>query len=326
VISRRPPSARAAEMRNAFGDQLREDVSLAPYTSARIGGPADFLLDVRSSEDLARKVQSLWEMEMPFRILGGGSNVLVSDKGVKGVVILNHARQVTFVESETSPRVKAESGASLSSTSRRTVERGWAGLEWAATVPGTIGGAIVGNAGAHGGEIASCLETAEILQRKGDAENWPVDRLEYGYRTSILKRFPQKFVVLSATFRLSKTGAEIARRKVKEFIEYRQQTQPKGPSWGSMFKNPAGKSAGRLIDTAGLKGLQIGGVRVSAKHANFFINLGDASASDVLRLIRLVRKEVADRYNIDLELEVEFFGEWDPDEVGDLVSIGESIG
>jgi UDP-N-acetylmuramate dehydrogenase len=325
VISRRPPSPHTAEMRSVFGEQLREGVSLAPYTSARIGGPADFLLDVRSSEDLARKVQTLWEMEIPFRILGGGSNVLVSDKGYRGVVILNHARQVIFIEGEAIPKVKAESGASLSSTSRRAVERGWAGMEWAATVPGTIGGAIVGNAGAHGGDIASCIETAEILQRNGDTESWSVERLEYGYRTSILKRNPQRYVVLSAIFRLSKTGVEIAKKKVKEFIEYRQQTQPRGPSWGSMFKNPAGKSAGRLIDTAGLKGLQIGGVRVSAKHANFFINLGDASASDALRLIRLVRKEVADRYNVNLELEVELFGEWNPDEVSDLVNIGESI-
>ncbi len=312
-------------MREIFGDQLREDVSLAPYTSARIGGPADFLIEVQSSEELAYRAKLFWDVDMPFRILGGGSNVLVSDKGFRGVVILNHARNVTFIEGEAGPKVKAESGASLGSVSRRTIERAWTGMEWAATVPGTVGGAVVGNAGAHGGDIASCLEVAEILQPHGQVESWPVERFEYGYRDSVLKRLPRQFLVLTATFRLSSTSLEIAKRKVKEFIDYRQRTQPSGPSWGSMFKNPPGKSAGRLIDTAGLKGLQIGGARVSAKHANFFINLGDASASDVLRLIRLVRKEVAERFKIVLELEVELFGDWDPEEVSDLVILGENI-
>lgn len=323
--SRRPPSTRAVEMREALGDQLRQDVSLAPYTSSRIGGLADFLIEVRSSEELERIAKLLWKMDMPFRILGGGSNVLVSDRGVRGAVILNHARDVSFLESESGPRVKAESGASLGSVSRRTIEHAWTGMEWASTIPGTIGGAIVGNAGAHGGDIASCLEMAEILQPKQQVEVWPVQRFEYGYRDSVLKRLPQPFVILTATFRLGTTTMEMAKRKLKEFVDYRQRTQPSGPSWGSMFKNPPGKSAGRLIDTAGLKGLQIGGARVSAKHANFFINLGDASASDVLRLIRLVRKEVAERFNIMLELEVELFGDWDPEEVRDLVISGESF-
>ena len=310
-------------MREVFGDQLRENVNLAPYTSSRIGGPAEFLLEVRSSEELALKAQQLWKMDMPFRILGGGSNVLISDKGVFGVVILNYAREVTFMESETGPRVTAESGASLGSVSRRSVERGWTGLEWAATIPGTIGGAVIGNAGAHGGEIANCLEVAKILQRNAQIEAWPVEKFEFSYRDSVLKRFPRQVVVLSATFRLSTTNKDLAKRKVKEFVAYRQKTQPTGPSWGSMFKNPPGKIAGRLIDTAGLKGLQIGGARVSAKHANFFVNLGDASASDVLRLIRLVRDEVAKRFGIYLEMEVELLGDWDLDEIGDLAVLGE---
>ena len=310
-------------MREVFGDQLRENVNLAPYTSSRIGGPAEFLLEVRSSEELALKAQQLWKMDMPFRILGGGSNVLISDKGVFGVVILNYAREVTFLDSETGLRVTAESGASLGSVSRRSVERGWTGLEWAATIPGTIGGAVIGNAGAHGGEIANCLEVAKILQRNAQIEAWPVEKFEFGYRDSVLKRFPRQVVVLSATFRLSTTNKDLAKRKVKEFVAYRQKTQPTGPSWGSMFKNPPGKIAGRLIDTAGLKGLQIGGARVSAKHANFFVNLGDASASDVLRLIQLVRDEVAKRFGIYLELEVELFGDWDLDEIGDLAVLGE---
>jgi UDP-N-acetylmuramate dehydrogenase len=310
-------------MREAFGEKLREDISLAPYTSSRIGGLADFLIEVRSSEELAQSTKLLWEMEMPFRILGGGSNVLISDKGVRGAVILNHARNVTFIEGEAGPRVKAESGASLGTISRRTIDRGWTGLEWAGTIPGTVGGAVIGNAGAHGGDIASCLEVAEILQPKGQIEIWPIERFAYGYRDSVLKRSPREFVILTATFRLGSTTKEMAKKRLKQFIDYRQMTQPSGPSWGSMFKNPPGKSAGRLIETAGLKGLQIGGARVSAKHANFFINLGDASASDVLRLIRLVQKEVAERFSVNLELEVEFFGDWDPEEISGFRVPGE---
>jgi UDP-N-acetylmuramate dehydrogenase len=196
-------------------------------------------------------------------------------------------------------------------------------MEWAATVPGTIGGAVVGNAGAHGADIGTCLEVAEILQPGKQVEEWPVERFEYGYRDSVLKSSLGQSVVLTATFRLSKTSDELAKKKMKEFVQYRQNTQPTGPSWGSMFKNPPGTSAGRLIDNAGLKGLQIGGARVSAKHANFFTNLGDASAHDVLRLIKLVRKEVVDRFHIKLELEVELFGDWEEAELNDLVAVGD---
>jgi len=323
VKSRISSSSRASEIRQIFGDRVREGVHLAPYTSSRIGGPADFLVEVNSVDELAQAAQQLWEMEIPFRILGGGSNVLVSDRGVRGVVLLNHAREVTFFENGLAPRVKAESGASLGSVSRRTVERQWSGMEWASTVPGTIGGAVVGNAGAHGADVGTCLEMAEILQRGRQVEEWPVERFEYGYRDSILKRAPRQCVVLTATFRLSKTSSELVKKKMKEFATYRQETQPTGPSWGSMFKNPPGKSAGRLIDTAGLKGLQIGGVRVSAKHANFFTNLGDASAFDVLRLIKLVRKEVVEAFDIELELEVELFGDWEEAELGELMIRGE---
>jgi UDP-N-acetylmuramate dehydrogenase len=323
VISRRVTTDWTAEIKQVFGDRVREGVHLAPYTSSRIGGPADFLIEVKAAEELAEAVQQLWEMEIPFRILGGGSNVLVSDNGVRGVVLLNHAREVSFIESGISPRVKAASGASLGSVSRRTVERGWSGMEWAATVPGTIGGAVVGNAGAHGADIGNCLDVAEILQPGKQIEEWPVERFGYGYRDSVLKCSPGQNVVLSATFRLTQTSTELAKRKMKEFVKYRQETQPTGPSWGSMFKNPPGKSAGRLIDTAGLKGVQIGGARVSAKHANFFTNLGDASASDVLRLIKLVRTEVLDRFHIELELEVELFGDWEDEQLGEFVKEGD---
>jgi UDP-N-acetylmuramate dehydrogenase len=312
-------------MRKVFGDRLQESVRLAPYTSARIGGPADYLLIATSAEDLAQLAEKLWEMEMTFRILGGGSNVLISDRGARGSVILNHARKVEFLEEDERPRVFAESGASLGSVARRTVDRDWLGMEWAGTVPGTIGGAIVGNAGAHRGDVAGCLEMAEILQRGRMPESWPVERFEYGYRKSFLKDNPGDFVVLHGTFRLEKADTPLAKAKLAEFMAYRQRTQPAGASWGSMFKNPPDRSAGRLIEAAGLKGLQIGGARISTKHANFFINLGDASASDVLRLVKAVRHQVAERFEVDLELEVELFGDWDNEYAEGLMEAGVSV-
>lgn len=322
MSSRHFSPSRTDEMRKVFGDRLQESVNLAPYTSARIGGPVDYLLIATSLEDLAQLATKLWEMDMTFRILGGGSNVLIADRGARGAVILNHAREVEFSEEEGQARVFAESGASLGSVARRTVDRDWLGMEWAGTVPGTIGGAIVGNAGAHRGDVAGCLEVAEILHRDNMTEIWPVERFEYGYRDSILKRNPGNFVVLSGTFRLEQADTQLAKAKLKEFMADRQRTQPAGASWGSMFKNPSDRSAGRLIEAAGLKGLQIGGARVSTKHANFFINLGDASASDVLQLVKAVQQQVAERFDVDLELEIELFGDWNNEYAEDVMQAG----
>jgi UDP-N-acetylmuramate dehydrogenase len=322
VSSRGISPEKLQEMETAFGERLRQGISLAPYTSSRIGGPADFLIEVRSADQLAQTTRLLWMMEMPFRILGGGSNVLISDRGVRGAIVLNRAQSVEFIDAEPGPFAKAESGAAMGSLCRRAVERDWSGMEWAATIPGTVGGALVGNAGAHGGDIASCLHMAEILQRKSDIEVWPVKRFEYGYRDSWLKRHSGEAAILTATFLLRKTSPNMAKAIQEEFIAYRHRTQPAGASWGSIFKNPAGKSAGRLIEAAGLKGLQIGGVRISPKHANFFINLGDASASDVMRLIKAVQKEVAERFNILLELEIDLLGDWEPELVEGIESQG----
>lgn len=313
MSSRRIAPGLLQEMEQTFGERLRQGVSLAPYSSSLIGGPADFLIEVHSAEDLADRVRRLLSIGMPFRILGAGSNVLISDRGVRGAIILNRAKDVMFLESEEGPLAKAESGASLGILCRRAVERNWSGMEWAATIPGTVGGAVVGNAGAHGGDIAGCLQVAEILQQNGEIEQWPVRRFEYRYRDSWLKQHPGRASVLTATFAFKKTSPNMAKRILEEFVAYRHRTQPKGASWGSMFKNPPGKSAGRLIEAAGLKGLQIGGVRISPEHANFFINLGDAAALDVLRLIRTVQKEVAERFDTALGLEIELLGDWEPE-------------
>jgi UDP-N-acetylmuramate dehydrogenase len=172
-------------LRAAFGQRLQENVILAPFTSARIGGPADALITVKSADELAETVARLWEMGVAYTLFGGGSNVLVSDRGVRGVVILNRAKEVRF-DSGDQPKVWAEAGAGFSSLAQRAAEEGLSGLEWAAAVPGTVGGAVYGNAGAFGGDMAGNLVYAELLTENG-RERWPVEKMEYGYRTSVRK-------------------------------------------------------------------------------------------------------------------------------------------
>jgi len=293
---------------NLFGERLQENIPLAPYTSARIGGPADALLTVRSADELAEAVTRLWEMDVPYVILGGGSNVLVSDKGVRGVAVLNRAKAVRFNLGD-QPTVWAESGAVFSSLAHRAAAKGLAGLEWAATVPGTVGGAVYGNAGAFGDDVAGSLIHAEILTAKG-GERWPVEKMGYGYRASALKQQAIRAVVLSAEMRLENSTPEAVAEKIGAFTRRRKSTQPPGASMGSMFKNPQGDHAGRLIEAAGLKGKRSGNAEISPLHANFFINHGQTRAEDVEALIELTQKEVAEKFGVKLELEIELIGEW----------------
>jgi UDP-N-acetylmuramate dehydrogenase len=313
VNSARLSAEKEQSLRNAFPEGLEQNAELARFTSARIGGPADFLLTVKSSDQLESAARRLWEIEAPFRILGGGTNLLVADRGARGVVIMNQAREVEFHEQSEAPYVRAESGASFGALGRRAVDRGLGGLEWVVTVPGTVGGAIVGNAGAHGSDVASCLKVAEILHRDGRAVHSPADELDYGYRDSWFKRNPGEAIVLAGSFALDRTPAEDARSKMNAFIDHRQSTQPGGASMGSMFKNPEGDHAGRLIEAAGCKGLTRGKAQISDLHANFFLNQGAAKASDVLDLIQLAREEVKRQFGVDLELEIELFGDWGED-------------
>ena len=296
-------------LRAAFGDRLQENVSLAPYASSRIGGPADALVTVTSADELAKTVSRLWELDVPYVVLGGGSNVLVSDKGIRGVVVLNRAKEVRF-DKGSRPKVRAEAGVVIANLARRAASHGLAGLEWAAAVPGTLGGAIYGNAGAFGGDMASSLIHAELLT-EGGRELWPVEKMEYGYRTSILKRKTLKFVVLWAETRLERSTKEAVSVKISEFSGRRKATQPTGASMGSMFKNPPGDFAGRLIEAAGLKGRRIGTAEISPVHANFFINHGQTKAEDVRELVSLAQKTVAEKFGVNLELEIELVGEWE---------------
>ena len=291
-----------------LGDKVKENVPLAPYTSARIGGPADIFLMADTSAELARIVKLLWKQEMSFTLLGGGSNVLVSDKGVRGVVVLNRAKGVKFVTGD-QPSVKVESGTVFSNLANRCAAKGLAGLEWAAAVPGTVGGAVYGNAGAFGGDVSGDLMSAELLTMEG-RETFTVDQFGYGYRTSVLKRGELKAMVLSAEFALKNSTKEDVTVKIQQFSAHRKATQPPGASMGSMFKNPEGTYAGKLIEDAGLKGTRIGNAEISPLHGNFFINHENTKAEDIRALIELVQKTVKEKEGVDLELEVELIGEW----------------
>jgi len=292
-----------------LGDKVKENVSLAPYTSARIGGPADILITAESADELARIIRLLQKQEIDYLILGGGSNVLVSDKGVRGVVVLNRAKGVRFHNGD-QPSVTVESGVVFSNLANRCAAKGFAGLEWAATVPGTIGGAIYGNAGAFGGDTAGNLIWTELLTEH-DREKFTAAQMVYGYRTSILKRGELDGIVLCAELRLQNSMKEAVSTTIEQFSAHRKTTQPPGASMGSMFKNPNGDYAGKLIEAVGLKGTRIGNAEISPLHGNFFINHDNTKADDIRKLIELVMKTVKEKQGVELELEVELVGEWD---------------
>lgn len=291
-----------------LGDKVKENVLLAPYTSARIGGPADIFVTADSAAELARIVKLLWKQKMPFSILGGGSNILVSDKGVRGAVVLNRAKGVRFHIGD-QPSVTVESGVIFSNLANRCASKGLGGIEWAATVPGTIGGAVYGNAGAFGGDMAGNLMCADLLTIDG-REKYSAERMGYGYRTSVLKRSEVKAIVLAAELSLKNSSKEEATVNIQQFGAHRKATQPPGASMGSMFKNPNGDYAGSLIEAAGLKGTRIGNAEISPLHGNFFINHGATKAEDIRTLIELVQRTVKEKCDVELELEIEFLGEW----------------
>lgn len=303
------PALPLESLRAAFGRRLTRHAPLARLTAARVGGEADALVTTSSAAELAATVRWLWQAELPFLILGGGSNMLISDAGVRGVVVANKARRVRFEEGP-SPAVWAESGANFGALARQAAIKGLGGLEWAAGIPGTVGGAVVGNAGAHDGDLAGNLLLADILHKEEGRQAWEVEKMAYAYRSSALKRSPGSAVVLAATLKLEPRPAALIQAKMDRFLAHRRRTQPPGASMGSMFKNPPGDYAGRLIEAAGLEGARTGQAEISALHANFFLNLGGASAADIYRLIELARSTVAEKFSVYLELEIELAGDW----------------
>ncbi len=298
------------KLRALFGSRLQENVSMANYTTAHVGGRVSALISIHTLDDLIEAAQTLWELSVPFRILGSGSNILVSDKGLNLVILHNRAHNIKIDSKSQSPTITTESGAMIGTVARQSALRGLSGMEWAAPVPGTVGGAVYGNAGAHGGDMQHSLKMAKILHANEGIQDWPVEKLAYQYRSSILKRENMPVVILSAIFNVVKTSREEAWEKIKTHQDHRKETQPPGASMGSMFKNPAGDFAGRLIEAAGLKGRRIGRAMISPIHANFMINLDGASAQDIWNLMKIAQDTVKEKFGIILEPEIELVGEF----------------
>ncbi len=304
------PEIPMQELRQRFGPRLQENVSMADYTTARVGGPAPGLLSIQTLDELTEAAQALWEMSVPFMILGSGANILVSDEGLDRIVLHNRAHNLKIDTKSENPSIYAESGANLGTIARQSALRGLSGMEWAAPVPGTVGGAVYGNAGAHGSDMAESLKMAKILHKTKGRQDWPVEKLDYRYRSSILKREQLPVVVLSARFKAVRTSREEAWEKIKTFQAHRKSTQPPGASMGSMFKNPPGDYAGRLIEAAGLKGRRIGRAMISPIHANFIINLDGATARDIWQLMNMAQESIQEKFGIKLEPEIELIGEF----------------
>ena len=286
--------------------RLRADVSLARYTAARLGGPADWLYRARDSiEEAEAALRLALQREMPFRVLGGGANVLIADAGLRGLVLVNHVQRVEFGDSW----LRASAGTGLMALARRCQARGLAGLEWAVSVPGTLGGAVVNNAGAHGGDMAGMLQEATLLEADGRLRRLGAADLDYDYRQSCLKlRVERNWLLLEATLALQPDDPARIAARMKAFNAARRRSQPAGASLGSIFRNPPGDHAGRLIEASGLKGRRCGAARVSTLHANFFINPGDATTDDYRRLVNLVRETVLREQGVVLEPEIELLG------------------
>lgn len=295
---------------------IKRDAPLGPFTAARLGGAADWLYVARESyEALVDVVRIAWDEGLPVRVIGGGANILVSDAGVRGLVVVNRIADIEFGDWHDGRNVAVSAGLNLLKLARITASKGLSGMEWAIGVPGTVGGAIVNNAGAHGADMAQSVVDVVIYDADRGAQLLTQDGLAYDYRHSALKsRADRRFVVLMANLALTPDDPAVIDQRMQEYNAYRKNTQPPGASLGSIFKNPDGDYAGRLIESCDLKGLRVGQVQVSPIHANFFVNSGDATATDYLTLIRQVQQTVFEQTGVQLELEIEIVGDW-PDEL-----------
>ena len=283
-----------------FRGTVQERAPLAPLTTWRIGGPAELLLTPIDVEDLATALSWATETGHPRRVLGNGSNLLVRDEGVAGVVL--RLRRVLDRARQEGRRWHVGAGLSFPKLARLAAGAGGSGLEFAAGIPGTVGGAIVMNAGWHEYEIGNHVESVECLDLLGHRHSLTADDCAFGYRTSRFRGGEE--IVVGATLRLEEGDAETITRRMEDFAESRKQNQPTElASCGSVFLKPPGDFAGRLIDEAGLKGLRVGGLEVSPKHANFFVNLGGGTARDVLELVERVERAVRERCGVKLQRE-----------------------
>lgn len=279
-------------------DKIKEDVLLSPFCTFQIGGLADFFLEAKSTEEVLEGIDWAEERDLPFFVFGGGSNLLFDDGGFRGLVIRVKSTGLR-VEGE---EVVADSGVLMAKVVLAAAEAGLTGLEAWNGLPGTVGGAVRGNAGCFEVECKDVLKSAEVWLPGEGVKTMKASDFEYGYRHSKLKE--NGGVVLSATFKLTKGDSAEIKKRMMEIARSRIQKQPPGSSTGSFFKNPVGDHAGRLIEAAGLKGKRLGKAQISDQHANFFLNTGGATAADILALAELVEKTVEEKFGVRLEREV----------------------
>jgi UDP-N-acetylmuramate dehydrogenase len=308
--------ALAEDLRAAFGDRVQEQAALAPLTTFKVGGPADWLVHARCEEDVRRALVIARFRGLPVTLLGGGSNVLIADAGIRGLVIRVHGGEVRSIAPDL---VRVDAGVTINGLVRWTINHGLAGLEaWAGT-PGTVGGAIHGNAHFQGRNIGELVERVLVATRDGDVLHVPAAQMEFGYDTSRLQRTGEK--ALAADFRVGAGDPAALRAIARASLAYRKRTQPlESPSAGCIFQNPNPASdrlpdgvpfsAGALVDRAGLKGAREGRAQVSTTHANFIVNEGGASARDIRTLIERCKQAVRDRFGVELREEIVYLGDF----------------
>ena len=301
------------EIQRRIGVKTVRDESLARFTTMRVGGPADLFVVAHNAFELRALVRFTRTRTIPFVILGRGSNLVISDAGIRGLVIQAKA-EASRIEGD---RYHAEAGVPMARAATETQQAGLAGLEFGLAIPGTVGGAVWANAGAHGSDTAGVLESATVLMEDGVEQVLPAAELGFSYRHSRFKdrgateaTGPAE-IVTAAVFRLRTADPAEIRARLDEIRRWRREHQPLGiPSAGSVFRNPPGDSAGRLIDELGLKGSRVGGAVVSEKHANFIVNDRQGTAADVRALADSVRRQVREHHGIELSFEIEFAGDW----------------
>jgi UDP-N-acetylmuramate dehydrogenase len=288
---------------------------MSRHTSWRIGGLADYFCVADSEGDLRAAIDVARTRRIPWLILGGGNNILVSDEGIEGLVILNRLRGLSIEQPlENGSLLACGAGVFFAKAAQFSARHGYTGLEWGIAIPGTVGGGVVNNAGAHNTEVSEALESADVIDAEGHRERLSPDDLAYRYRESGLKQARSdraRLVVTGCRFHIHPADAESALKRVEELRRHRLRTQPvKEASAGSTFKNPPGEYAGALIDRAGLKGHRIGGAQIAPLHANFILNVKNADASDVVALMRLAQERVNEQFGVRLEPEVQLVGRW----------------
>jgi UDP-N-acetylmuramate dehydrogenase len=291
-----------------IGVKTSRDEPLARFTTMRVGGPADLFATVHNVHELRAVVRFARSRDIPLTLLGRGSDVVIADAGIRGLVVQNRA-EGSRIDGD-GATYTAESGVPMARAATETQKAGLSGLEFGLAIPGTVGGAVWANAGAHENDVAAIIEAADVLLGDGTEGRLPAADLALTYRDSRFKTEPAD-VVLGATFRLEPADATTIAGRLDEIRRWRREHQPLGiPSAGSAFRNPPGDSAGRLIDEAGLKGFRVGGAAISEKHANFIVNDQKGTAADVRAVLDRARDEVAKRFGVELVPEIQFLGDW----------------